>query len=393
MKKSFIKAVGLVASAVVIASCEPEAELLPTNASPNESGLLQTDNATLADGPILLNANPGFESGLNQWSIYQAPSIANQAIVRVDENGQAKFGSKHLFMRLPASATNNQTEYITVGQTLSLSSKKRYKYSVQVRWANAGNALPSAIVSTWALNPDKSYNGKDHWIMDGNGYKNLSFEFTPNESGEVFCYISLLTHQDGFDDTDILVDALRIEEIGDAAADKDPRPAGTNLLQNSSFDQDFDGWIPTYYNPNNVSGLNRSIVSINTDKKMRLELPGASNNTFLNNTWTGVYQSVTLYQGNTYQISANVDRITPNGVQYPTIVNLYAYKPATNQSGEAWVGSVDYKFNRADDHLYSKTISPTETTTYHITARVFGWGQDGRPVGIDLDDIEVTRVE
>ncbi|QLE02459.1 hypothetical protein HX109_13160 [Galbibacter sp. BG1] len=347
-----------------------------------------------AEAPeVLLNTNPGFEEGLTGWSTYKAPSIANDAIIRVDNNGNAKFGNKHLFMRLPASATINGSEYINLGQTLNLSSTKRYRYSAWVKWANPNNSLPSAIISIWARNQDGSYNGQDVWITDGNDYKYLTFEFTPNETGNVFCYISLLTHQNGFDNTDIFVDALRIEEIGDAIVDVDPRPANQNLLSNSFFSQDFANWTTTSYNPHNVSGLNKFIVNDNGNKRMRLELPGASNNTYLNETWIGAYQEVTLYAGNKYVLEANIDRVVPDALQYETIVNLYALKPETPNSPRAWLGDVDYKFNKSENHFYSQVISPTETTTYNITARVFGWANEGNPVSVNFDNIKVKRIE
>lgn len=349
-----------------------------------------------ARGPrgTLMNVNPGFEGGLRGWQVYEAPSIAGPAIIQVLDNGQSRFHDKQLFMRLPKAATNNQSQYINIGQYLELSSRKRYRYSAHVKWVNKGQTrLPSAIVSAWAQNPDGTYNGKDFFITEGDEYSYISFEFTPNQTGKAFCYMSLLTHQQGFANTDIYVDAFRIEEIGDATSDADPRPAGENLLANSSFGDGFAGWTPTYWNPRKVAGLDRYLVGGGGDERMRLTLPGARGNTLLNNTWTGVYQKVTLYAGNTYEISAMVDRVVPDARQYPTIVNVYAYKPATQAGPEAWVGSVDYKFNRADRHRYSQTITPTETTAYQITTRVFGWGNDGRPVKVDLDDIQVTRVK
>ena len=368
----------------IFESCEKSA--------PSEANEQLVTTAAKAKTGILKNEDPGFEHhGLDKWDVFEPNSIAQKAIVRVDENGKSRFHDKHLFMRLPAIATDNQKQYISVGQYLPLSCKKKYRFSVHVKWANPNNGLPSAIISLWARNPDGTYNGKDEWIYDGNNYKYLNFEFTPNETGSVFCYIALLTHQKGFKNTDILVDALRIEEIGDAEFEEDPRAFNQNLLKNSDFENNFASWQNTQSNPNNVGGLNKDIVSINDDKKMRLILPSAPSNTYLNNTWTGVFQKVTLYAGNTYELSANVNRIEPDRRQYETIVNLYTYKPKTTISDESWLGSVDYKFNKRGSHPYSKTIRPNETTTYHITARVFGWGNEGRPVAVDLDDIEIKR--
>ena len=220
-----------------------------------------------------------------------------------------------------------------------------------------------------------------------------TFEFTPNSTGNVSCYIGLLTHQDGFDNTDILVDSFRIEEIGDAVIDADPPPRqhepARQLETSPPISPTGPRRITTH---NNVTGLNRSIVTVSGNKKMRLELPAAASTTYLNNTWTGVYQTITLYAGNAYTISIRLDRILPAATEYDTIFNFYVYKPATSGSGQAWLGAVDYKFNRADEHVYTRTISPTETTTYHVTARVFGWGNDGRAFKVNVDDIELKRV-
>lgn len=372
---------------LVTAACEDEvSQDLPVNG--NKAAIANQSNRRL------MNFNPGFERGLEGWSVYENPRIANDAIVRVEANSQARFGDRHLFMRLPASAKLNQSEYIHVGQRLKLSNRKRYRYSAHVKWVNPQNSLPSAIVSLWARNVgDGSYNGKDVWIRSGDNYQFIEFEFTPNQSGEVFCYVSLLTHQNGFDNTDIYVDALRIEEIGEAASDTDPRPTGQNLLANSSFDQGLEQWRPTQNNPQGVGGLTRSLIAPDGDRKLRLSLPKAASTTLLNQTWTGVYQQVTLYAGNQYELAATVDRVVPQGTEYPTIVNMFAYKPATQQSDEAWLGSVDYKFNRAEPHPYSQVISVTETTNYIITARVFGWGNDGHPLTVDLDNITLKRVK
>ncbi|GAL73404.1 hypothetical protein [Jejuia pallidilutea] len=327
------------------------------------------------------NLNIGFEEGLLHWKTYKAPSIANDAIIRVDENGNAKSGKKHLFLRLPASAKINTADYVHIGQHLELDKTKRYKYSVWLKWANPENELPNAIVSIWARNPDGTYSGKDVWIDNGKDYQLHSFEFTPTATGKVFCYISLLTHQKGFYNTDVLVDDFKVEVIGDAVVDTDPRPANINLLKNSSFSDGFDFWNSTHNNPTNVDGLNKFIVEENGNKSVQLELPGAPNSTDLNYTWTGIYQNVKLYAGNTYQLQARIDRVVPSGTDYYTILNFYAYKPPTT-TPKAWLGSIDYRFNIAELHDYSEMITPTETTMYHISTRVFGWGNDGNPVTI-----------
>ncbi|MEM8968296.1 MAG: hypothetical protein AAGE93_17890 [Bacteroidota bacterium] len=82
----------------------------PTDIPLNREALADIDAA-------LVNTNPGFENDLADWSVYEAPSIKDDAIVRIEETGQVAAGSKHLFMRLPASATDNQSQYIHIGQT------------------------------------------------------------------------------------------------------------------------------------------------------------------------------------------------------------------------------------------------------------------------------------
>ena len=76
--------------------------------------------AVPATAQILKNTNPGFETGLTGWTTYKGPGIGATAIIEA-RNAVAGFtvGAKHLFMRLPSNATDNQTQYITVGQSLA----------------------------------------------------------------------------------------------------------------------------------------------------------------------------------------------------------------------------------------------------------------------------------
>ena len=50
---------------------------------------------------------------------------------------------------------------------------------------------------------------------------------------------------------------------------------------------------------------------------------------------------------------------------------------------------MDDRFTRTDRHTYRQTFTPTETTDYHITVRVFGWGNSGTPVEVLLDDVSL----
>jgi hypothetical protein len=209
----------------------------------------------------------------------------------------------------------------------------------------------------------------------------------------VFCYLSLLTHQEGYDNTDIYIDEFRIEEIGDVFIEKDPRPANINLLHNPSFDRGFESWYTTLNNPNNISDLNCCLVRDSGNFWVRLELPGSDNPEYLNNTWIGIYQELVMYAGNMYQINAEIDRVVPDSTQYPTILNIYAYKPGSANSAPVWLGSVDYKFNKQDHHFYSQQIRSAETATYYVVIRVFGWGNGGNPFIVKAGNIQVKRIE
>lgn len=125
---------------------------------------------------------------------------------------------------------------------------------------------------------------------------------------------------------------------------------------------------------------------------MHMELPCSEDHLYLNSTWTGLFQELILYTGNVYQIEAEVERLVPDSTKYPTIINIYAYKPGSPDSPPVWLGSVDYKFNRSDRHIYSRRIKPTETAVYQIVFRLFGWGNEGKPVMVNVDNIKVVRI-
>ncbi|MCM8531281.1 MAG: hypothetical protein NE330_08995 [Lentisphaeraceae bacterium] len=332
-----------------------------------------------------INQNPNFENGLKAWVVYKGTGIGKTAKVE----HRSTSGENKVFMRLPKEATLNQSQYVKIGQYLRLSKNKKYSYKARVKWLNPSNKLSSAIVSAWCFDAQKAYNGQDVWVKNGK-VTDIEFEFSPNATGVVDCYLALLTHQEGFDNTDIEIHSISISEIGAVAKVKDPRPRRENLILNGGFDESLNHWFKTSYNPLNVNGLEARVIS-KGDPRLHLELPSASSNTKLNNTWSGYFQTVKLYAGNTYILSASVDRVIPQNKQYPTILNMFAYKPKTDLSAESWLGSVDYKFNRSDKHQYSQEISPTETTEYMITVRVFGWGNEGRPFVVNVDNITLKR--
>ncbi|MGL5912191.1 MAG: hypothetical protein ACRCZP_19460, partial [Phycicoccus sp.] len=271
------------------------------------------------------------------------------------------------------------------------------RYTAQVRWLNPGNALPSAIISAWCRNA--GYSGVDQWITEKQaaaapgGWVPVTFDFSPTTSDPTFCYIALLTHQDGNRDaTDVLVDDLRVVATGAAPYEPDSRRG--NLLGNGGFEAGSGAgiaapWTTTEWNPTRAGGLSSAVVG-DGDRELRLSLPGSSNPNLLNNTWTGVRQPVRLNAGVTYEYCAEVDRLTP-AAAVPTIVNMYAYKPATS-TPQAWLGSVDYKFTNPDRHRYCQRLVAPESTTYEITARTFGWGNAGTAIQVLLDDVSLTVV-
>ncbi|MDJ0682309.1 MAG: hypothetical protein QNJ18_20910, partial [Xenococcaceae cyanobacterium MO_167.B52] len=352
--------------------------------------------------PILLNANnPGFEKGNEDWYFAKTGRANTFGQIRVVENGESYSGQKQLYLKLPRQATSNYDDQISIGQDLSLSNEKRYAIEVRVKWLNPNNSLPSAIVSLWARNPDQqTYSGKDFNIVaDANGqteYEKLRFEFTPNEDGMVRVWLALATHIDGVDDTEIYVDDFKIIELGDAIVEQDSRTG--NLIKNGDFSQNSD-WQITRNNPKNVQSLIQSIES----EKLRLELPGTNIPDYLNHTWAGVYQTVTLYRGVTYELSADFDRDVPPNDQTRTIMNVFAYRPPTfSDTGELildeeWVGPVDYDFDcnqpgdtcKNENHRKTFTFTPTETAEYVITFRVFGWANNGVPVKVDVDNVDL----
>lgn len=341
------------------------------------------------ESPSRVNKNSDFDTGLNNWQIYKGPGIEDSAKVEIREPSE-DFNSKHLFLRLPSSSTDNPTQYVKIGQYLRLSKTRRYRYTVDVKWLNTENMLQSAIVSVWIREQQNgTFAGKDVWLRNEKK-QTLTFEFSPTTDGIVDCYLSLLTHQDGFDNTDILLDDFEIQDVGPLTVDEDPRPR-TNLIVNGDFENGLNSWRETTNNPREVTGLEKHAVNERSNKVLQLDLPESDDPDFLNDTWIGLYQPVKLYSGNTYTISARIARVIPDTDQYPTIVNLYAVKPESEGQSAQWLGSVDYKFNRSDAHVYSQQFTPLVTGKYHLTLRVFGWGNRGRPLTVQIDDVVLRR--
>ncbi len=351
---------------------------------------------------ILLNPNnPGFEKGREDWNFSKRGRAKQYGEIRVVQNRESFSGKKQLFLKLPRQATSNYDDQISISQSFSLSTQKRYAVEARVKWLNPNNSLPSAIISLWARNPDQeTFSGKDfHVVANSNGqtkYERLKFEFTPNESGNVLVWLGLFTHINGIDETRVYVDDFKITEIGNAIIETDPRTG--NLIKNGNFSTN-QNWQVTKNNPKNVGGLKQSITS----GKLRLELPGTNIPDYLNNTWAGVYQTKKLYQGVTYELSADFDRDIPINSQTRSLMNVFAYRPKVfSDSGELlldeeWIGPVDYDFdcnqpgNTCVNGKHRKTfkLTPTATADYRITFRVFGWANNGVPVKVDIDNVDL----
>ena len=356
-------------------------------------------SAVVAEGR-LLNRNPGFERGLADWQVYVAPRIAATATVRAERGANARHGAGYLRLRLPREAQDNQRDYVRVGQRVPLAAGTLYRYRASVRWNNPGNRLPSAIVSAWVRYADGSYAGVDRWLEDARGadggwpdarrgYRTIDFLFSPSRDGVAEAYVSLLTHQDGnLDATEVLVDAFRVEEIGPLGVDPDGREG--NLLVDGGFDggrgaRPGPDWLVTESNPLGVAELDARLVGEGPARRLRLALPAAGSPDRLNGTWSGLYQNVVLHRGVRYRLSLAVDRRLPDG-NAPSILNVFAYK-GFGETPETWLGPVDYKFTRTDRHPYCAELAPIETAVYQVTTRLFGWGNEGRQIELDVDDL------
>ena len=260
--------------------------------------------------PLCVNKNTGFDSGLTGWQIYKGPGIEDSAKVEIRERSN-DFDSKHVFVRLPSNSKDNPTQYVKIGQYLPLSKSRRYRYTVDVKWLNTENSLKSAIVSVWVREQQNgTFAGKDVWLRSETK-QTLTFDFSPTADGIVDCYLSLLTHQDGFDNTDILIDDFKIEDVGPLIVDEDPRPQ-ENLIVNGDFENGLKSWHETTNNPHRVTGLEKRATNEGTNDVLELELPGSDDPDSLNDTWIGLYQPVKLYSGNTYTISAKIARLVPS---------------------------------------------------------------------------------
>lgn len=351
-----------------------------------------------AGAAVLLNTNPGFEAGLSGWRVYNpVAALGGQVSIQTTPLAGFTVGGQHLVMTLPRTATDNYTQYMTVGQDLALSTQRRYRFSVRLKWDNKGaaDAPARAIVSTWVRHADGSYSGKDLFI-DTADARTYSFEFTPSVDGASHAYVGLLTNIEGPRTTRVLAEAFRVEDLGPAAYEPDGRTG--NLVQDPGFESTSTlspqqgTWRLTEYDPTGAGGLDSTIAIASTGHRLRMRLPASSDPDALNNSWTGAYQSVRLYAGNTYELSADIDREVPEAV-VDTIINVYLYRaPTVAGDSPEWLGDIDYVIDSGAQRRYTQRIRVVRTGLYQLTFRNFGWAQNGRGSVAAVDNVRLVRV-
>lgn len=368
----------------------------------------QVDTLTgtnLVSGSTLnLLKNSGFDKPLDgtNWLIGKTGKVKeyDRNVEKVAYITKVAGQGRQMYLKLPQEAQINYQDQLSLFQDISgLKTDKVYAVEARVKWLNPENNLPSAIVSFWAKNPDNSFRGKDFVITDGNGYKKLRFEFTPSQIGTTRFFLGLFTHINGnTDDTEIYVDDYKVTEIGDVPKTLDPRQG--NLLGDGGFNQytaeptaklfTQGGW--NYTVESSVAGLEQSVVLADGNKKLRLELPKAQQSSSqFNTSVTGVYQNVELVGGQTYQLSADFQRISFDqfSAQPNSIVQFIAYRKSNNGE-DLFLGPIDVPLS--GNGLLSKNfqIVAPESGNYTILVRLAGWGNEGNGVVVDVDNVSLV---
>lgn len=344
--------------------------------------------------------NSGFDQPINgtNWLVGKTGKVKDydSKVSSVAYTYNVAGQGKQMYLKLPKEANINYQDQLSIFQDVSnLKTDKVYAVEARVKWLNPQNKLPSAIVSFWAKNPDNSYRGQDFKITDGNGYKKLRFEFTPSKQGTTRFFLGLFTHINGnIDDTEICVDDYKVTEISSIPKGNDSRQG--NLLRDGGFDKynaqpkfNQAGWTYTIESP--VSGLKQSLPMLNGNKKLRLEMPKAwkSNDQF-NQSVTGVYQSVNLVGGHTYQLSADFQRkeFQQFSSQKDSIAQLIMYRKKA--SGEdLFLGPIDVPLT--NNNLLTKkfTVLAPESGNYTVLVRLAGWGNEGNGIVVDVDNVRL----
>jgi hypothetical protein len=401
----------LVAESVVSISEQPIETKTFSSERKVETG--QTSNQLIQQSDTLTGANSvnnnyqsllknsGFEEPLNgtNWLIGKTGAVKqydqNVGSVAYVENVPGQ--GKQMHLKLPKEAKINYQDQLSVFQDVSgLRTDKVYSVEARVKWLNPENQLPSAIVSFWAQNPDSSFRGQDFTITDGDGYKNVRFEYTPTQTGTTRFFLGLFTHIKGnIDDTEICVDDYKVTEIGGIPQGLDSRQG--NLLNDSGFDRytaqpknDQGGWSYTTIAP--VSGLNQSVPNLNGNKKLRLEFPKAwSNNAQFNQSVTGVYQNVDLVGGHTYELSADFNRIKLDkfAAHDSSIVQFMMYRKQTSGQ-ELFLGPIDVELTSNGLMSRKFDVFAPESGQYTVLVRLAGWGNEGNGIVVDVDNVRLV---
>ena len=376
----------------------------------NGEAAIEDDNFQLLEQATPLDStnqsllqNSDFSQDLNQtnWIIGKKGKVReydrNVEPVAYIENVPGQ--GRQMYLKLPQEAKVNYEDQLSLFQDVSnLRTDKVYAVEARVKWLNPENDLPSAIVSFWAKNPDNSFRGKDFVITDGDGYKNIRFEFTPTELGTTRFFLGLFTHVEGnIDDTEIYVDDYKVTEIGDVANNLDTRKG--NLLRDGGFNNytatppgkrfNRRGWNYTVQSP--VPGLEQSIQTVNQNKLLRLEFPKAENYKDENNTSvTGVYQNVRLIGGQSYELSADFHRqeLDSFGYRENSLVQFIAYRKQNNGE-DVFLGPIDVELTNNNPVSKSFNLIAPETGRYTILVRLAGWGNEGNGVVVDVDNVSL----
>ena len=358
-------------------------------------------NSSASNGSLLENS--GFEQNLDgtNWLVGKTGKVRQydrhvESVAHVDNvPGQGN----QMYLKLPQEAKVNYEDQLSIFQDVSgLQTDKVYAVEARVKWLNPDNKLPSAIVSFWAQNPDKSFRGKDFTITDGNGYKNLRFEFTPSQEGTTRFFLGLFTHINGnIDDTEIHVDNYKVTEVSNVPQGQDSRQG--NLLGDGGFDaynaqpntwaSDSEGWSYTTESP--VPGLEQSVINANGDRKLRLELPKAwGNKDRFNTSVTGVYQTVDLVGGQSYQLSADFQRIDLDRFadRENSIVQFITYRERDNGE-ELFLGPIDVELDSNGMLSRKFDIVAPDSGNYTVLVRLSGWANEGNGVVVEVDNVRL----
>lgn len=404
--RSFIEEFGSLTGADIAASNDLTGSVFKGGDWELESqvGKIEANPIAIASFDSILSSNrsllknPGFDSPLGHegWLVEKIGKVEeyerNGGKVAAVEDIEG--GGKQMYLKLPQQAQDNYGDQLSLFQDVSgLKPDKVYSVEAKVKWTNPENKLPSAIVSFWAKNPNGTFRGQDFIISDGDGYKNLRFEFTPNEAGTTRFFLGLFTHIDGNrDDTEILVDNYKVTEIGKIAKGNDSRQG--NILVDGDFGNykaenwspDREGWTKTV--SSSIPGLQQSMMGEN---RLKLELPKAPNyKDRYNNEFTGVYQNVKLVAGQSYELRADFQRLKLDkfAQKEDSIVQFMTYRKKENGE-ELFLGPIDVVLE--SNQLVSKNfdlVAP-DSGEYTILIRIAGWANEGNGIAVAVDNVSL----